>query len=140
MFGLVQGERNDVAPGKRPLSSMTPTIVTRDGKLVMVTGSPGGAKIITIVLETVLNALVYDMNVVAAVDAPRLHMQWLPDEVEYESGALDAPTLQRLQANGYTLRESSAWGSAQAIVVDPLTGMLYGGSDRRRASGLALGY
>ncbi len=140
MFGLVQGERNDVQPGKRPLSSMTPTIVTKDGKLAMVTGSPGGSRIITIVLETLLNALVYGMNVQRAVDAPRTHMQWLPDQLQIEPGALTARTSNALRATGYTFEEVPMWGSAQAVYVDPATGVRYGGSDIRRAAGEALGY
>lgn len=139
-YGLVQGVRNDIEPGKRPLSSMAPTIVTRNGKVVMVTGSPGGSRIITIVLETILNALVYGMNVQQAVDAPRTHMQWLPDEIQYEPGAFDDATKDRLEAMGYRLRELPSWGSAQAIVVDPKTGELMGGSDRRRASFAAIGF
>jgi gamma-glutamyltranspeptidase / glutathione hydrolase len=140
MFGLVQGERNDVVARKRPLSSMAPTIVTKDGKLVMVTGSPGGPRIITTVLETILNALVYGMTAQQAVDAPRTHMQYLPDEITYEPGALDAATRRTLRANGYALHESSGWGSAQVVVVGPLDGTLYGGSDRRHPSGAAIGY
>jgi gamma-glutamyltranspeptidase/glutathione hydrolase len=140
MFGLVQGERNDIQPGKRPLSSMTPAIVTKNGRLAMVTGSPGGSRIITIVLETVLNALDYRMNVQAAVDAPRTNMQWLPDELQYETGAFDARTKRALAAMGYRFNEIPQWGSAQAVVVDPVTGMRYGGSDRRRPAGAAIGY
>jgi gamma-glutamyltranspeptidase / glutathione hydrolase len=140
MFGLVQGERNDIAPLKRPLSSMAPTIVTKDGKLVMVTGSPGGSRIITIVLETILNAVDYGMNAQQAVDAPRTHMQWLPDRLEYEPGALTDDAAKSLAAMGYTLHGVPKWGSAQMVIVDPSTGMRYGGSDRRRPSGAALGY
>jgi gamma-glutamyltranspeptidase/glutathione hydrolase len=140
MFGLVQGTRNDIRGGKRPLSSMTPTIVTRNGKLFMVTGSPGGGRIITIVLATLQNVIDYGMNVQDAVNAPRVHMQWLPDVVEYEPGALSAQTMQQLQAMGYTLKEIPSWGSAQAIVIDPKTGMRLGGTDRRRPEGLAAGY
>lgn len=140
MYGLVQGVRNEVAPGKRPLSSMAPTIVTKNGNVVMVTGSPGGSRIITIVLETILDGLVYGMNVREAVDAPRTHMQWLPDAVEYESGALSATAVASLHSMGYTLTKTPDWGSAQAIFVDPVTGVRYGGSDRRRPSGAALGY
>ena len=140
MYGLVQGARNDVAPGKRPLSSMAPTIVTKNGRVVMVTGSPGGSRIITIVLETMLDVLDYGMNVREAVDAPRTHMQWLPDVLEYEPGALSASATASLRSMGYALKNDPAWGSAQAIVVDPATGMRYGGSDRRRPSGAALGY
>ena len=140
MYGLVQGARNDVAPGKRPLSSMAPTIVAKDGKLAMVTGSPGGSRIVTIVLETILNAIVYRDGARRAVDLPRTHMQWLPDRLEYEPDSLDAATATKLRAMGYTLDRKRPWGSAQAIVVDPATGTLYGGSDRRRPSGAALGY
>jgi len=140
MFGLVQGTRNDIRGGKRPLSSMTPTIVTRNGKLFMVTGSPGGGRIITIVLSTLQNVIDYGMNVQDAVNAPRVHMQWLPDVVEYEPGAFSVQTMQQLQAMGYALKEVSSWGSAQAIVIDPKTGVRLGGTDRRRPEGLATGF
>jgi gamma-glutamyltranspeptidase/glutathione hydrolase len=140
MFGLVQGTRNDIRGGKRPLSSMTPTIVTHNGKLFMVTGSPGGGRIITIVLATLQNVIDYGMNVQDAVNAPRVHMQWLPDAVEYEPGSLSPQTMARLTAMGYSLKEISSWGSAQAIVIDPKTGMRLGGTDRRRPEGLAAGY
>lgn len=140
MFGLVQGARNDIRGGKRPLSSMTPTIVTKNGKLFMVTGSPGGGRIITIVLATLQNVIDYGMNVQDAVNAPRVHMQWLPDRIEFEPGALSVQTMQQLQAMGYSFKEVSSWGSAQAIVIDPKTGMRLGGTDRRRPEGLAAGY
>ncbi len=140
MYGLVQGVRNDIRPGKRPLSSMAPTIVTKNGKLFLVTGSPGGSRIITIVLSTIQNVVDYGMNVQQAVNAPRLHMQWLPDVVEMEPGALDAPAMQQLQAMGYTFKEIPSWGSAQAVLVDPRTGIRYGGTDGRHPAGLASGY
>jgi gamma-glutamyltranspeptidase/glutathione hydrolase len=140
MFGLVQGARNDVRPGKRPLSSMTPAIVTKDGRLAMVTGSPGGSRIITIALETILNALVYGMNAQEAVDAPRTHMQWLPDELQHEPGAFTPEVATALRGMGYTFREIPQWGSAQAVVIDLVTGVRYGGSDRSRPAGEALGY
>jgi gamma-glutamyltranspeptidase / glutathione hydrolase len=140
MFGLVQGSMNDIQPGKRPLSSMAPTIVLRDGKLAMVTGSPGGSRIITIALETILNVFDFGMDAQAAVDAPRLHMQWLPDRVDYEPNALTDAALAALRGEGYAFNEVPFWGSAQAIVVDPKTGMLEGGTDRRRPAGAALGY
>ena len=140
LYGLVQGVRNGIQPGKRPLSSMTPTIVTRNGKLFMVTGSPGGSHIITIVLNTLQNVIDYGMNAQAAVDAPRTHMQWLPDALQYEPGAFTAAQQERLRAMGYHLVQTPAWGSAEAIVVDPHTGTLYGGSDRRAPAGSAAGY
>jgi gamma-glutamyltranspeptidase/glutathione hydrolase len=139
-YGLVQGVRNDIEPGKRPLSSMTPTIVTRDGKVTMVTGSNGGSRIITVALETILNVLVYGMNAQQAVDAPRTHMQWLPDRIDYQPGAIDDGVMAQLKAMGYNFNLIPRWGSAQAIVVDPSTGRIYGGSDRRRPQGAAIGY
>jgi gamma-glutamyltranspeptidase/glutathione hydrolase len=138
-FGLVQGAMNDIQPGKRPLSSMAPTMVLRNGKLAMVTGSPGGSRIITIALETILNAFDFGMDAQAAVDAPRIHMQWLPDAIDYEPNALTDATMSALHGDGYTLREIPFWGSAQAIVVLP-DGTLQGGTDRRRPAGAALGY
>ena len=140
LYGLVQGVRNDVEPGKRPLSSMTPTIVTKDGKLVMVTGSPGGGRIITIVLETLLDALVYGMNAQEAAQAPRTHMQWFPDAIEFEPGALDAPVRAGLRGMGYTLQPRDSWGSAQIVIVDPASGVRYGGSDTSTPAGAAIGY
>ncbi|HEY8313383.1 MAG TPA: gamma-glutamyltransferase [Candidatus Baltobacteraceae bacterium] len=140
MFGLVQGERNDIRGGKRPLSSMAPTIVTRNGALFMVTGSPGGARIITITLSTLQNVIDYGMNVQDAVNAPRIHMQWLPDRVQYEPGALSAAARSSLKAMGYSFEEIPAWGSAQAVLIDPKTGIRYGGTDRRHPAGLAEGY
>lgn len=140
LYGLVQGARNGIAAGKRPLSSMAPTIVTRGGKLVAVAGSPGGSRIITIVLSTLQNLIDYRMNVQDAVNAPRIHMQWLPDEVQYEPGAFSAAAMSKLSAMGYAFHRFASWGSVQAIYVDPRTGMRYGGSDRRHPAGAALGY
>ncbi len=140
LYGLVQGERNEVQPAKRPLSSMAPTMVTKDGKLFMVAGSPGGARIITITLGILQNVIDYGMNIQAAVDAPRFHHQWLPDEIQIEPNAIKSADRLTLQAMGYRLKEYAPWGSAQAILVDPTTGTLYGGTDRRRSSGAALGY
>jgi len=140
MYGLVQGVANDVEPGKRPLSSMAPTIVLHDGKLAMVTGSPGGSRIITTALETMLNVFDFGMNAQAAVDAPRIHMQWLPDWIDYEPGALGDATIAALRGEGYAFKEIPYWGSAQVIVVDPASGLLDGGTDRRSPTGAALGY
>lgn len=139
-FGLVQGEANSVAPGKRPLSSMTPTIVTHDGDLFMVTGSPGGSRIITITLESILNVIDYGMNVQQAINAPRIHQQWLPDQVLLEPGALEPAVRETLEQRGYTFKRHNPWGAAEAILVDPKTGLLHGASDPREPAGSAAGY
>ncbi|MDE2483137.1 MAG: gamma-glutamyltransferase [bacterium] len=139
MYGLVQNERNDIAAGKRPLSSMTPTIVLRGGKLAMVTGSPGGSRIPTITLETLLNVFDFGMSAQQAVDAPRIHNQWLPDVIQYEPKAFTDATLATLRGDGYAFKEIPFWGSAQAIVANPATGALSGGTDRRHPAGAAIG-
>jgi gamma-glutamyltranspeptidase/glutathione hydrolase len=140
-FGLVQGAANAVAPGKRPLSSMSPTIVLKpDGKVFMVTGSPGGSTIITTVTQSILNVIDYGMNVQAAIDAPRFHHQWQPDTVMVEPGYLTADSQAKLEAMGYSFHPIAAIGADEAIVVDPKTGMLHGANDRRRPAGAAKGY
>ncbi|HYZ64043.1 MAG TPA: gamma-glutamyltransferase [Acetobacteraceae bacterium] len=116
MFGLVQGEANAVAPGKTPLSSMSPTIVSRDGKPVLVVGAPGGSRIITVVLEAILNLVDHGMTVQEAIDAPRIHHQWLPDTVFIERFALSPDTRALLEARGYRFTESRACCSAEAIL------------------------
>ncbi|MBD8872247.1 gamma-glutamyltransferase [Rhodanobacter sp. DHB23] len=141
-FGLVQDKANQIEPGKRPLSSMSPSIVLRgtEKKLYMVTGSPGGSTIITTVLQSFLNVEEFGMNIKQAVDAPRMHMQWLPDMVMVEPG-LFAPDVQKqLEAMGYKFRQVQSWGADEAILVDPKTGALEGANDRRRPAGLAAGY
>ena len=117
MFGLVQGEANAVAPGKTPLSSMAPTIVVRDGRVAMVLGSPGGPRIITTVLNLVLNLVDYGMTVQEAVDAPRIHHQGLPDRVVVERFALSPDTRALLEGRGYMVVEGAPWGIAEAILV-----------------------
>ncbi|HEU4959707.1 MAG TPA: gamma-glutamyltransferase [Sphingomonas sp.] len=140
-FGLVQGAANSVGPGKRPLSSMSPTIVLGpNGKVFMVTGSPGGSTIITTVLQSIINVIDYGMNMKQAVDAPRFHHQWLPDTVMVEPGYLTAETQAKLEAMGYSFRPISAIGADEAILVDPKTGLLQGANDRRRPAGAAAGY
>ncbi len=146
MFGLVQGEANAIAPGKRMLSAMTPTIVVRpDGSLLFVVGSPGGSTIITNVFQNIMNVVDYGMSVVEAVHAPRLHHQHLPDRIDYEPGALDSATISALEAMGHTLRERYSEtalypyiGDIQAIMVLP-DGTRQGVSDPRRG-GAAVGY
>ena len=138
--GLIGTDPNLAAPGKRMLSSMTPTIVTKDGQLLMVTGSPGGRTIINTVLHTVLNVVDFGMNAQEAVDAARFHHQWLPDTVQYERHGLSPDTLAILQARGHTLRPIGAQGIAEVIVVTPRDGKLNGGTDRRAVDGGAAGY
>ncbi|MGH8822473.1 MAG: gamma-glutamyltransferase, partial [Rhodoferax sp.] len=140
LYGLVQGENNAIAPGKRPLSSMAPSIATKNGKLFMVFGSPGGSRIITIALETFTNVVDYGMNIQEAVDAPRFHHQWLPDVIQYEPHAFSPDTMAELHDMGYKLKAYAPWGSAEAILVDPATGHLYGGVDDRHPEGAAAGY
>ena len=136
-YGLVGFEANLPGPGKRPLSSMTPTIVLKDGKPVLVTGSPGGSRIISTVMQVIVNALDFDMNIAAAVAAPRLHHQWLPDEVRIERG-FPAETLDALRAKGHTIVEPLGQTSANSIAVSP-DGML-GAPDPRSRGSEAAGY
>jgi gamma-glutamyltranspeptidase/glutathione hydrolase len=138
-FGLIQGSANAIAPRKRPLSSMTPTIVTQGGKLFLVLGSPGGPTIITTVLQVLSNVIDHGMSVTEAVGAPRIHHQWLPDDVQIEKEAMPATVYAALIANGYRLRRVGRWGDAEAIEVDPVTGMLTGASDPRSPDAAALG-
>jgi len=138
LFGLVGGEANSIAPGKTPLSSMTPIIVTENGKFRLAAGASGGSTIITTVLQIVLNVLVYDMNVGEAVSAPRVHHQWLPDRLMVEKGGFDAATLSELRRRGHVIREGEGWGNANAIVLTS-DGWLEGAADRR-GEGVAKGF
>jgi gamma-glutamyltranspeptidase/glutathione hydrolase len=139
-YGLVDTRgANAVAPGKRPLSSMTPSFVLRDGRLVMVTGSPGGPRIISTVLQTILNVVDYGMDVQAAVAEPRIHHQWMPD-ILYVEPAVPADVVEGLRRRGHTVEVGKRdWSAAESIEVEPESGWLLGGSDPRR-DGLALGY
>jgi len=146
-FGLIQGPANAIAPGKRPLSSMTPTMVLKNGKLRLVLGSPGGATIITTVANDLISVLDNGLNVQQAADAPRFHHQYLPDELQVEkdfpAGPVDA-----LEANGYNVvrmgaldeKTAGVWGDSELIAVDPKTGELTGGHDQRHHFGKAAGY
>ncbi len=131
LYGLVGGEANAIAPGKIPLSSMTPTIVLRDGRPVLVVGSPGGARIITTVLNVVLNNLVFGMDPQEAVDAPRIHHQWLPDELRVEPRGISADTRAALEALGHRVSEQPEFGNAMAIGVDGASGEFLGAADSR---------
>ncbi|MEZ2292582.1 gamma-glutamyltransferase [Variovorax sp. RCC_210] len=148
MYGLVQGEANAIAPGKRPLSSMSPTIVSKDGKPVFVVGTPGGSRIITAVLHTILNVVDYGMNVQEAVDAPRFHQQWLPDVTNVEVFALSPDTRKILTDMGHNLGVPQPANHLAAIIVGAPTlggkpvgnNRFYGANDPRRNTGLAAGY
>ena len=137
--GLIGTDPNLAAPGKRMLSSMTPTILARDGKLFMVTGSPGGRTIINTVLHTILNVVDYGMGAQEAVDAPRFHHQWLPDRISYERWGISPDTARLLQSMGHRLNPITAQGVAEVIVVNEKENRLEGGSDRRAPDGGAVG-
>ncbi len=152
LFGLVQGKANAIAPGKRPLSSMTPTIVLKDGKPVLVVGAPGGSRIITTVLEIILNVIDHGMTVQEAVDAPRVHHQWLPDTLAGEPFAFSADTAVALTRMGYRIDALEPWGTGNAAEVIgvapadateakalgfPRPGVFYGASDSRAPAGSA---
>jgi gamma-glutamyltranspeptidase / glutathione hydrolase len=152
VFGLVQGKANAVAPGKRPLSSMTPTLVFKDGKPVLVVGTPGGSRIITTVLEVIVNFIDHGMMLQEAVDAPRIHHQWLPDTIGAESFALSADTVKTLTSMGYKVVPLENWGSGNAVEAIgiapadaaaarllgfPRPAVFYGANDSRAPAGAA---
>jgi len=144
--GLIQGVANAIGPGKRPLSSMTPTIVVHDGKTVMVLGSPGSSKIITTVANVLMGVVDYGMNIQEAVNAPRFHNQWLPDVVNVEKW-FSPDTLSALRIMGYKIQvgldaagDSPYWSDAECIAVDPKTGDRLGATDGRNSTGKAVGY
>lgn len=138
-FGLVQGAKNAVAPGKRPLSSMSPTIVLKDGKPFLVLGSPGGARIITATLLAAINVIDHGLSPQQAVDAPRIHYQGAPDRVFVEADALSAETRRELQRQGYILEEQAPWCAVELIQI-AADGTPAGANDRRRPAGSASGY
>jgi gamma-glutamyltranspeptidase/glutathione hydrolase len=138
LYGLVQGEPNAIAPGKRPLSSMAPTLVERDGQVVLVLGSPGGSRIITTVLETIMNIIDHGMGAQEAVDAPRLHHQGQPEDVYFERSGLSPEVVSQLTAMGYKLIEQRPWGAVELIEI--ANRRLRGASDSRLPAGAAVGY
>jgi len=139
LSGLLQGEANTIAPYKRPLSSMTPTLVLQDGKLRLVLGSPGGGTIINTVLQVLLNNLVFKMDILQAVAFPRFHHQWMPDRLILERVGFSADTIQKLREAGYPVDLRGTMGDCQAIEIDPQSGWKFGASDPR-ANGKAVGY
>jgi gamma-glutamyltranspeptidase/glutathione hydrolase len=148
LYGLVQGQANSIAPGKRPLSSMSPTIVTKDGRPVMVVGTPGGSRIITAVLHTIINVIDYGMNVQEAVDAPRFHQQWLPEITNLERFAISPDTQKLLEGMGHKFGNPQPVNHMSTILIGaPSLGAapvglnrFYGANDPRRNTGLALGH
>jgi gamma-glutamyltranspeptidase/glutathione hydrolase len=152
LYGLIQGEANAIEPRKSPLSSMSPTIVSKDGKPFMVIGSPGGSRIITITLEAIMNIIDHGMDIQEAIDAPRIHHQWLPDQVYMEANALSPDTIRLLTGMGYTVGVDAdwpVWGEAAGILVGGKdmaaiekggNSRYYGAIDSRAVGGAAIGY
>jgi gamma-glutamyltranspeptidase/glutathione hydrolase len=151
VYGLVQGDANAIAPLKRPLSSMAPTIVLKDGKPFLITGTPGGPTIISTVLLVITNVIDHGLSVTQAVDAPRYHQQWLPDVIAHEPFFTSPDSAELLKAEGYelTLRAvypngpeagGHTWGDAESILVDPDTGMRQGANDLRSPDSAAVGW
>lgn len=137
-FNLIQQDANAIQPGKRPLSSMTPTIIMRDGHVFMVLGSPGGPRIISAVLLTILNIIDNGMMLQQAIDAPRFHYQGTPDEIDIEPFAFPFATIKQLEFNGYHIVTQHVWSAVEAILVKD--GIFYGANDKRRPDGAAAGY
>jgi gamma-glutamyltranspeptidase/glutathione hydrolase len=131
LYGLLGGDANAVEPYKRPLSSMSPTIVLKDGQVAMVVGSPGGARIITTVMQVILNVIDHGMTIREAVDAPRVHLQWIPDELRIEKNGLSADTAEKLKAMGYKIQVRANMGDVNAILVDPQSRAFLIASDPR---------
>lgn len=139
-YGLIQSENNAIQPRKRPLSAMTPTVVLKDGKLFLAIGSPGGPTIINTVLQVIINVIDFDMNLQQAIDAPRIHHQWLKDEINWEPYEFSKDTWDALVRMGHIFRDKPGYiGDAHGIMIDPKDGMRLGASDTRRG-GEAVGY
>lgn len=137
-YGLIGGKANKIEPGKRMLSSMSPTVVRKDNRNVLVTGSPGGSRIITTTLQVLMNVIDHNMNIQTAVAAPRIHHQWLPDEIRMEQG-ISPDTIRLLEAKGHEVTTSTAMGAIQSIMIGE-DGTLYGGADPRRSTSSAMGF
>jgi gamma-glutamyltranspeptidase/glutathione hydrolase len=137
-YGLIQGPANAIGPGKRPLSAMTPTIVLKDGKLFLVLGSPGGPTIITTVANVLIGVVDFSLDIEEAVNAPRFHHQWLPDQILVED-RLSPDTMNVLRSKGHKLAVRHFWGDGECIMVNPTTGERLAGADGRN-NGKAVGY
>ena len=140
VYGLIQGEANTIAPIKRPLSSMTPSFVLKDGRLVLITGSPGGPTIINTVFQVITNFIDFRMTAQQAVDAPRINEQWMPDVITCEQNGMAPSTAAGLRAEGYNLEEVGRQGDAETIAVDLRTGRSFGAADPRNPEAKAVGY
>jgi gamma-glutamyltranspeptidase len=139
-YGLLQSENNAIAPRKRPLSAMTPTIVLKDGQVIFAIGSPGGPTIINTVFQVIVNVLDFGMNLQQAIDAPRYHHQWMPDHIRWEPYGLNADTRKALEARGHKLADKPGYmGDAEGVMIEAQTGMRLGASDPR-LGGAAVGY
>ncbi len=139
-YGLLQSENNAIQPSKRPLSAMTPTIVLKDGKVAFAIGSPGGPTIINTVLQVIINVIDFDMNIQQAIDAPRFHHQWMPDEIRWEPYGLNNDTRTAMEKMGHVFSERPGYmGDAEGIMIEPETGMRLGASDPR-LGGVPVGY
>ncbi len=136
-YGLIGGESNRIQAGKRMLSSMSPTIVKQQGKNILVVGSPGGSRIITTTLQVIMNVIDHGLNIQSAINAPRIHHQWLPDEIRIEEG-ISSDTITLLRQMGHTVKQKRSMGAIQGILVDD--GVLYGGADPRRSTSSAMGH
>lgn len=132
LYGLVGGEANAIKPKKRPLSSMSPTIILKDGKVFMVVGSPGGSRIITTVLQVISNVIDHKMDISTAVESPRFHMQWLPDKIRTEPFGIIKDVQNNLEKMGYKITKEPYMGDVNAIMVDPKTGKIVGSMDTRK--------
>ena len=138
-FGLIGSEANKIEPGKRMLSSMTPTIILKDGKPFMVLGSPGGATISTVVLQVILNVLDFGMDIQQAIDKPRIHHQWLPDKIDFESFGLSLDVINSLEKKGHIIGDERVLGRVEGIIADQNNRLFYGATDPR-GFGAAIAY
>jgi gamma-glutamyltranspeptidase/glutathione hydrolase len=138
-YGLIQSEANAIAPGKRPLSAMAPTIVLKNGKLLLVLGSPGGPRIISTVANILMGVVDYGLDIKQAVNAPRFHHQWQPDQIFVESVGFSPDTIKLLESRGHKVKVQGYWSDGECIAVDPKSGDRLGASDGR-GNGRAVGY
>ena len=138
LYGLIPGPANAIAPNKRPLSAMTPTMVLKSGKLLLVLGSPGGPTIITTVANVLMGVVDFGLDIQESVNAPRFHHQWLPDQIRVED-RLSPDTMNLLRSKGHKLEVKHFWGDGECIMIDPTTSERLGASDGRN-NGKAVGY